>query len=151
MYKILADLCQISIYPYFEHCIACIILINVLDGLTGCLSCIFQQKPKSLLPAGPATLLNRSKRSISFFLFSNNSMVTKSKVLQYYFQKFNFDFSHFAIVYNANSSCREGFHYPFCQRSQTVKSLYILMKAILGASLVIQSRMVSQSWIFQFP
>ncbi len=26
-YKILADLCQISIYPHFDHCMACIILI----------------------------------------------------------------------------------------------------------------------------
>ncbi len=61
--------------------------INGLDGLTGCLSCIFQQKPKSLLPAEPATLLNRSKRSISFFLSTNYSIVTKIKMLKYYFQK----------------------------------------------------------------
>ena len=63
------------------------------------------------------------------------------------------DFWYFAIGHNGNSSCREGWHYAFCQSSQTVKSIYILIKAILGPILLINSLVwciYTEELVFQF-
>ncbi len=59
------------------------------------------------------------------------------------------DFWYFAIGHNGNSSCREGLHYALCQSSQTVKSIYILIKAILGPTLLIHTCLVPESWLFR--
>ncbi len=54
-YIILADLCQINICSSFDQLYSTYCVKSRLDGLMVPLSFTLYQKPKSLLPAGPAT------------------------------------------------------------------------------------------------
>ncbi len=56
----------------------------------------------------------------------------------------NLHFWYFPIGHNGNFSCREGWQYAFYQSLQTVKSLYILLNAILGPTLLIHTSLISQ-------
>ncbi len=121
-----------------------------LNGWAVAFSFTLCQHLQSLLPPGPATLLNRSKRSNSFSFLWSNSLVPLSDMLKYFSRKLVFffvilDFLYFPIGHNGNSSCREGWHQAFCQSSQTVKSLYILLNVVLEPTLLIH-RLLFLKW-----
>ena len=126
-----------------------------LNGWAVTFSFTLCQNLQSLLPAGPATLLNRSKRSNSFSFLWSSSLVPLSNIHKIFSPKVGFffmilDFLYFPIGHNGNSSCRECWHHAFCQNSQTVKSLYISMNAVLEPTLLIHTSLVAESWIFLF-